>query len=420
MGPNVLRPLAGLAAIAVLAAIVAGAAALFDGRFTDSVRVTVLSPRAGLVMYPDAKVKMRDVTVGRVDSITARPDGLAEIALALDPAQLSAIPSNISVEIASTTVFGAKFVQFLPPDDPSPVPLQAGRVLESDHVTVEINTVFEQLVNVLDRIRPEKLNETLGAVAAAMNGRGDRFGQMLVDLDSFLGTVEPALPALTTDLASAPAVVSTYADTAPDLITTGANSASIGDTVVDEQHNLDAFLAGLIGLSDAGQPVLADNREGLTTLLDLLVPTTALTDEYNEALTCSLTGLADLADSKPVDVEGLGLSANFLWGTDPYRYPEDLPKVAASGGPQCSVLPVPYEGRPPFVVADVGANPFDSGRQSVTVEGLSQALFGTVPAAAAPPAAPDAGPGAPGEVPAPPFGIPALSNIIPALPNRGP
>jgi len=416
MGPKVLRPLAGLAAIAVLAGIVAGAAALFDGRFTGSVPVTVLSPRAGLVMYPDAKVKMRDVTVGRVDSVTARPDGLAEITLALDPAQTQAIPSNVSVDIASTTVFGAKFVQFLPPADPSPVPLQAGRVLESEHVTVEINTVFEQLVNVLDRIQPEKLNETLGAVAAAMNGRGDRFGQMLVDLDSVLGAIEPALPALVTDLALAPAVASTYADTAPDLITTGANAASIGDTVVDEEHNLDAFLLGMIGLSDAGQPVLARNRDGLTTLLDLLVPTTTLTDEYNEALTCSLTGLAFLADSKPVDVEGLGLSANFLWGTDPYRYPEDLPKVAASGGPQCSVLPVPYEGRPPFVVADVGADPFDSGRQAVTVEGLSEALLGRV----AGPAEPDPAPPVPFGIPALPNPIPALPNLFPALPDRGP
>ncbi|MBH0121990.1 MCE family protein [Rhodococcus sp. HM1] len=416
MGPKVLRPLAGLAAIAVLATIVAGAAVLFDGRFTGSVRVTVLSPRAGLVMYPDAKVKMRDVTVGRVDSVTARPDGLAEITLALDPAQVEAIPSNVSVDIASTTVFGAKFVQFLPPDDPSPVPLQAGRVLESEHVTVEINTVFEQLVNVLDRIQPEKLNETLGAVAAAMNGRGDRFGQMLVDLDSVLGAIEPALPALVTDLALAPAVASTYAETAPDLITTGANAASIGDTVVDEEHNLDAFLLGMIGLSGAGQPVLARNRDGLTTLLDVLVPTTSLTDEYNEALTCSLTGLAFLADSKPVDVEGLGLSANFLWGTDPYRYPEDLPKVAASGGPQCSVLPVPYEGRPPFVVADVGADPFDSGRQAVTVEGLSEGLLGRV----AGPGVPDPAPAVPFGIPALPNPIPALRNLFPALPDRGP
>ena len=42
---------------------------------------------------------------------------------------------------------------------------------------VEINTVFEQLVSVLSKIEPAKLNETLGALASGLNGRGKRFGQ---------------------------------------------------------------------------------------------------------------------------------------------------------------------------------------------------------------------------------------------------
>jgi ABC-type transporter Mla subunit MlaD len=69
-------------------------------------------------------------------------------------------------------VFGAKFVQLVPPDHPSAEPLAAGAVLDSKNVTVEINTVFEQLTQVLSRIQPEKLNETLGAIATAFNGRG--------------------------------------------------------------------------------------------------------------------------------------------------------------------------------------------------------------------------------------------------------
>ena len=190
----------------MIAAIVALAVGLFRGDFTTTVPVTVVSPRAGLVMNPDAKVKMRGVEVGKVASIEELPDGQAVLHLAMDPSQMHLIPANVLVDIASTTVFGAKFVELVPPADPSPKPCRPGEVLEDKHVTVEINTVFQQLTSVLSKIDPAKLNETLGAIASAVNGRGHKIGQMLSDLDAFLAKLEPALPALATTSRPLPAV----------------------------------------------------------------------------------------------------------------------------------------------------------------------------------------------------------------------
>src|ERR1700694_2721436 len=101
------RPLAGLATIVAILAIVAIAAGMFQGNFAETAPLTVLSQRAGLVMNPDAKVKLLGVQVGRVASIKERPNGQAAIYLALDPAQLQQIPANVVVDIASATVFGA-------------------------------------------------------------------------------------------------------------------------------------------------------------------------------------------------------------------------------------------------------------------------------------------------------------------------
>ena len=148
--------------------------------------VTVVSPRAGLVMNPDGKVKMRGVQVGKVASIESLPDGQAALHLAMDPSQLQFIPANVRVDIASSTVFGAKFVELVPPADPSTPRLHAGQTLDSKHVTVEINTVFQQLTSMLSKIEPDKLNETLGALASALSGRGEKIGQTLGDLDAFL------------------------------------------------------------------------------------------------------------------------------------------------------------------------------------------------------------------------------------------
>lgn len=275
-----LRPLVGLASIVGVVAVFALAASLFRGDFADTVPVTVISQRAGLVMNPDAKVQVRGVQVGRVASIESLPSGEAALHLAMDPSRLDAVPANALVDIASPTVFGAKQVQFVFPDDPSPQSLRAGQVIEAQHVMVEVNTVFEQLTSVLSTIEPAKLNATLGAIAQAVSGRGQKFGQMLSDLDSYLATLEPSLPALNRDLELAPGVLRAYADATGDFVSIADNAASISESIVDKQDDLDAALVSVIGLADVGNEVIGHNRQSLTDVARLLVPTTALTNEY--------------------------------------------------------------------------------------------------------------------------------------------
>jgi virulence factor Mce-like protein len=376
---RVVRPLAGLATVLAIIAAVATATYLFRGGSVETVPVTVLSQRAGLVMNPDAKVKLLGVPVGRVASIEQRPDGRAVIHLEMDPAQLAQIPANVGVEIASTTVFGAKSVDLVPPADPSPQKLKPGQELDAGRVTVEFNTIFQQLTSVLSKIQPEKLNATLGAISSAMDGRGEKFGQALTDLDRLLANLDPSLPNLSHDIEMSAPALTAYADAAPDLVATAGNATRFSQTVVEEQHNLDALLISAIGLGDIGNDVIGSNRQPLTDVLHLLVPTTLLTNRYNEALTCTLSGLHRFALEPPLPVPGVIVSIGFMLGLERYRYPANLPKVAASGGPQCLGLPVvPPNTRPPFLIADVGANPAQYGNQGILLnsDALKQALFG--------------------------------------------
>nr|WP_267884171.1 MCE family protein [Mycolicibacterium setense] len=375
-----LRPLAGLFTVMVIGLIVALVAVLFQGGLTPTVPVTVLASRAGLVMNPDAKVQLRGVQVGTVSSLETLPDGRAALHLAMDPAQLPSIPDNVTVAIASTTVFGAKYVQLLDPATPSAQALHPGQVIDTRQVTVEINTVFEQLTQVLSAIEPAKLNETLGAIAAAINGRGREIGQMFVDLDAYLAALEPSLPALTHVLAAMPTVAGAYADSAPDLSSVAGHAGKISQSIVDEQNNLDTLLLSVIGLADIGNEVLSDNRAPLTEVVHLLAPTTDLTNEYHQALYCLMGGFVQGAYLKQPQVPGALVNAGFTMGRERYRYPTDLPKVAATGGPQCVAgLPnIPFEARPPYVVADVGINPSRYGNQGILLntDALKQWLFG--------------------------------------------
>jgi len=364
-------------------AIVALAVAMFRGSFIPTDPVTVIADRAGLVMNPDAKVKMRDVQVGKVDSIETLSDGRVALHLAMDPLQLEFIPSNVSVNIASSTVFGAKSVEMESPPDPSPNPLRPGQTVDAQHVTVEVNTVFDRLTSVLRTIEPDKLNQTLGALAAGLNDRGHEIGQMLADLDNLLATLDPSLSSLSREISVAPDVLRAYGDATPHLLATADSATTISQTLIDEQQHLDEFLVSTIGLADIGNQVVGDNRQALTDVLHLMVPTTDLTNEYNLAITCALQGVRIFAKSRPQELPGVYTLASFLWGAERYRYPDDLPKVAATGGPRCQEFDmpnVPYEGRPPYLVADTGANPFKYGNQGVLLnaDGIKQWLFGPI------------------------------------------
>jgi virulence factor Mce-like protein len=381
MPHNGIRALTGLATVVVIAAIVAVAVGLFRGSFTETMPVTVLSPRAGLVMNPDAKVKMHGVQVGKVASIESRPNGQAVLHLAMYPSEMHLIPANVLVDITEPTVFGAKFVDMLPPAQPSAQSLHAGQVLDSQHVTVEVNTVFKHLTEVLGTLDPAKLNETLGAIGQALSGRGEKIGQAFSDLDSFLAKFDPSLSALSHDIAVSAPVFNAYADAAPDLVKTVANAARISQTFVDEQHNLDALLVSAIGLADVGNDVLSANRQGLTDVVHLLRPTTDLTNEYNKALWCGFAGLAELAKNPPLSEPSINIIASITWGAERYRYPTNLPKVAATGGPQCLDLPKrPFNTNAKVVVTDIGANPVQYGNQQLLLnfDGLKQLLYGPI------------------------------------------
>lgn len=371
----------GLLGVAALVAVIVLAATLFRGGFTASVPVTVLSGRAGLVMNPDAKVMLHDVQVGRVSAVEDRADGTAAIHLAIDPERLSAIPADAGVDITSATVFGAKAIHFIVPENASDAGLQPGQVIAADHVMLEINTLFEQLVSVLSAIQPDKLNETLGAISSAMNGRGDQIGESLRDLNSFLTQVNPHIDALNRDLAAAPVAVRAYADAGPDLMSIIDSSVQIGRTVVDRRDDLDRVLISAIGLARTGDEVLAQNGQPLAEVLRLMVPTTTLADNYKAGLTCGLGGVRNMANNAPLNVPGVEVMAGFLWGQDRYRYPNDLPKVAAKGGPQCTDLPtVPYGKTPPYVVTDSGTNPWKYNNPGIVLNSdlLKQIMFGPI------------------------------------------
>ena len=134
-------------------------------------------------------------------------------------------------------------------------------------------------------------------------------------------------------------------------------------------------------MADIGNDVIGTNRKALTETLHLLRPTTDLTNTYNKAFTCGFGGLVTLTHSPPLFEPAIHLSSTLLIGAERYRYPTDLPKVAATGGPQCTYLPkLPFGAHAKYVVADTGANPWKYGNPQMLLnfDGLKQLLYGPI------------------------------------------
>ena len=167
----------GFASFLVMVGIVVAAAAQFRGDFTETAPITVMADRAGLLMSPGARVKLHGAQIGSVAAVKETADGRAELQLAIDPTRLQLMPDNTLVQISSATVFGTKSVEFETPANPSTTPLRAGQVLDSQHVTVEVNTTSSKLNSVLSlSIRPSSTRHLVrcrrrSATAARLFGR---------------------------------------------------------------------------------------------------------------------------------------------------------------------------------------------------------------------------------------------------------
>ena len=334
--------------IAFLAGLVWLTAVLFTGSLTKYVDVTLTSDRSGLVMETGAKVKMRGVQVGRVSSIAGGQNPV-RLRLQIYPGQVNFIPANVGAKIRATTVFGAKFVDLVYPDNPSPQRLQAGQVLESENVSTEVNTVFQNLMGVLDQVDTSKLNATLSALAEGVRGQGERIGQATTDLNQVLLALNPRADAIRADWQSLKGFSDTYSAAAHNIVNTLNAVSTTSVTITQNAKPLDALLLNVIGLSNSGIALLAPSQQNLIKAVNTLEPTTNLLMKYNPEYTCMLVGAKWLLDNGGYEATG-GNGKSFivdggaLAGDDQYRYPQNLPITGAKGGPGgkpgCGSLPI--------------------------------------------------------------------------------
>ncbi|MCF7697701.1 MCE family protein, partial [Mycetohabitans sp. B2] len=156
------------------------------------------------------------------------------------------------------------------PEDPSPQRLKAGQVLMSRNVTSEANTVFQNLVAVLDQIDPAKLNAALSALAEGLRGQGPLIGQATTDANQVLLELNPRYETVTADLRAVKDFNDTFSAAAQDILDTLNALSTTSTTITGHSTQLDALLLATIGLSNTGISLLAPNQANLIKAINAL------------------------------------------------------------------------------------------------------------------------------------------------------
>jgi phospholipid/cholesterol/gamma-HCH transport system substrate-binding protein len=353
----------------VVVAVSALTAMMFSGTLRKTIPLTVIADRAGLVMEDGAKVKLRGVQIGEVASVDAYADpagtNLSKLRLKIAPNDFQYLPSNIEAEIKSSTAFGAKYVDLVVPSGgASHRSLAPGAVLRSRNVTVEVNTVFENLEAIVRAIDPAKLNGVLSAVAEGVRGKGERIGQAITDGNEALLTVNPRMPTVRRDWQLFGKTAEAYSGAAQDILSTLDAFSTTSVTITKNSKALDELLLSAIGFANSGINTIGGNQQNLVGAINVVAPTFELLNKYSPSYTCLFQGAQWFLDhGGKAALGGNGKSvimdAALLFGDDPYRYPDNLPVVRAKGGPGgkpgCGSLPDVSKNFPvKYLVTDTG------------------------------------------------------------------
>ncbi|HWF82359.1 MAG TPA: MCE family protein [Streptosporangiaceae bacterium] len=340
------RRLGGVAFLVTGALLVWLSVALYDKQFTPVAMVTVLTGSAGNEMHPGAQVMVRGVAVGEVRTVSADGSG-ARLELAMQPAELSELPANVSAEMLPTTLFGERYVDLVLPDRPVAARLANGSVIRQNRSAdgLEIEQVLNNLLPMLAAAQPDKLSLTLTALAHGLQGRGKELGQALVDLNAYLQRTNGQLPQLDTDIKRLAGLSRSYTKALPALLAALNDFSVPGRTIARLSFNFAALLANITTASDDLRSFLNANSQNMVGLSADSLSTLQILADYSPEFPCNL---ADLAGFVPkIDkVLGAGTSEPGLHvrvliepSLGAYQANKDAPVYDDNLGPRCYLVP---------------------------------------------------------------------------------
>jgi phospholipid/cholesterol/gamma-HCH transport system substrate-binding protein len=315
--------------------------AVFTQKFISFDNVGLKTDTIGLQLPKQADVKVRGVIIGQVNKIASNGEG-ATLTLGIKPDKIKMIPKNVTAAILPKTLFGEKYVELEIPKNPSSTSLRSGDTIDQTKLPIEVEKVLNDIYPLLRTVQPAELNYTLNALATALEGRGNKIGQSLVTLDTYLKQMNPELPALISDIKLLSKVTSLYADVTPDLAATLRNTVKTGNTLHSKEATLQKFLDDTSSFSDTATSFLNENGDNIIKLGKLGEPILSLLARYSPEFPCLLGGIVKQAPQLGQTFRGFIFHINLRIVPQPRGYTSaDKQVYGADNGPNCAGNPNP-------------------------------------------------------------------------------
>ena len=282
------------AVAAVLAASLLAAGCDFDGAYDLPLpggpvdadeSFTVTAEFADILnVVPRSEVKVNDVTVGEVTEVW-REGWHAGVELRIkDGVEL---PDNAVAEIRQTSLLGEKYVALMPP----PGGREQGGLSDGDHLPLavtgrnpEVEEVLGALSFLLNGGGVAQLKTISHELNTVMEGRQDRIGHLLGELDTLVGSLDRQKEEIVEAMAAINRLAATLnreQDTVVEAIDTMGPAIAV---LADQHEQLMAMLRSLDRLGEVGTRVIEGTRENLLADLRHLRPILRRLNEAGQSL----------------------------------------------------------------------------------------------------------------------------------------
>jgi phospholipid/cholesterol/gamma-HCH transport system substrate-binding protein len=240
--------------LAVLAAVLAVTGLPACGGGGGGYTLTASFPRA-VALYEESSVKVMGVDVGTVTDVEVQGDHIA-VTMSIDDDV--PLPDDVGAAIAPLTLIGERNIVLFPP-------WREGqrRAGDGDHIPegrtripVEPDEALEAFNDLAEAIDPDAVNRLVTSGAANVEGQGASLNEAIGDISGLTGALaaqDEKLLEAAENLHDLAATLNTRSGQLGDVID---SFALVTGALADEREGLTRLLDGVVRLSDAGQRLL--------------------------------------------------------------------------------------------------------------------------------------------------------------------
>jgi virulence factor Mce-like protein len=308
------RALLGLVAIGLFASLIGGTWVFLKGGFQSGTRVAAIFSDEGVgQQLPEGgDVKTRGVLVGRIDTISLDDDGSVRVEMLLNEDGLD-LPATTRAQIGSKTLFGEKWVELVPEDEPTEAKLVAGDVIPDSRTDepLELETQLQLGSDLLASIPLSDLSTLLNTLAEgfggsekdarsalddglvalrAVNARSEELDLSLSQLNEFSQWVDDNDDELLSFMDSLDSANRALVGAAPEFRASIDSVPAFLNDLASFQERIDPNLGRLVENGATVAEIVAERND---SLIDIVVQLEAFLTVWNSGLRQPCEGLYD-------------------------------------------------------------------------------------------------------------------------------